>query len=146
MWQGCSAETRHPGYGDAEDTCPFVLWGVFDASSPTSADTANAPGSAQSILMSSTATHGPRSIYWRSSDSEYSAGDYCEEAIDFFLSYSLLPRVAWACPTSWRWRSSPSISLAQIGVSSRNGIDNTLSRLCGLGWRSWGSVFRFSGR
>ena len=84
MWQGCSAETRHPGYGDAEDTCPFVLRGVFDASSPTSADTANAPGSAQSILMSSTATHGPRSIYWRSSDSECSAGDYCEEAIDFF--------------------------------------------------------------
>ena len=84
MWQGCSAETRHPGYGDAEDTCPFVLWGVFDASSPTSADTANAPGSAQSILMSSTATHGPRSTYWHSSDSGCSAGDYCEEAIDFF--------------------------------------------------------------
>ena len=32
------------------------------------------------------------------------------------------------------------------GVSSRNGINNTLSRFGALGWRSWGSVFRFSGR
>ena len=35
---------------------------------------------------------------------------------------------------------------APIGVSSRNGINYTLSRFCALGWRSWGSVFRFSGR